>query len=45
VLIDVAAERKTLATGDIPDKPCPDCTEMMQCDELPQRYLLFLELD
>jgi anti-anti-sigma regulatory factor len=43
VCIDVATNEEALRRLEVPPQPCPECGAPMQLNELPERYLLFLE--
>ena len=43
--VDVAPNIERLRKLEIPPQPCPECTKPMECGELADRYLLFLELN
>lgn len=43
--LEVADHREALRAMQLPSQACPECDAAMECAELPERYLLFLELD
>jgi anti-anti-sigma regulatory factor len=45
VCIDVASNAAALRQLEVPPQPCPECGTAMQLNEIPERYLLFLELN
>lgn len=43
VCVDVGSNIEALRRLEVPPQPCPECGAPMELNELPERYLLFLE--
>lgn len=43
VCIDVGSNSAALRNFEVPSQPCPECGSAMELNEIPERYLLFLE--
>jgi len=45
VCLDVKEHLAAFRRLEVPDEPCPECSAGMEFNEIPERYLLFLELE
>ena len=45
VCLEVEENLAAFRRLEVPDEPCPECGQGMEFNEIPERYLLFLELE